>query len=123
MLRSLLKMLRLAVLLATVPVAASHAVPVVRIASMLTQPIYVASPPGDERLFVVERGGTVRILQGEQVLPTAFLDISDRVDQQGEGGLMSIAFAPDYASSRAFYLFYTTTGNPLTTRISRFRAN
>ena len=116
-------MLPWALLLATLPVAASHAVSTVRVAEGLNQPTYVAAPAGDERLFVVERGGTIRILQDGSVLPTAFLDISDRVDQQGEGGLLSIAFAPDYASSRVFYLFYTAPGNPLIIRISRFRTN
>jgi glucose/arabinose dehydrogenase len=96
-------------------------VPVARVASGLAAPTYVAAPAGDDRLFVVERGGTIRILQGSQILPTPFLDISDRVNDTGEAGLLGLAFAPDYASSRAFYVFYSALGNG--TRISRFRAN
>jgi glucose/arabinose dehydrogenase len=120
--RQLLPLGLLAALL-TVPAASSHAVPVVRIAAGLSAPIYLAAPEGDDRLFIVERGGTIRIRQGAQLLATPFLDISDRVDDQGEGGLLGLAFAPDYATSRAFYLYYTADGNPLTSRISRFRAN
>ncbi|HEX2485179.1 MAG TPA: PQQ-dependent sugar dehydrogenase [Myxococcota bacterium] len=103
--------------------APAAAIPVVRVASGLSSPIYAASPPGDPRLFIVERGGVIRILEGGAILPTAFLDIHERVDTGGEGGLLSIAFAPDYATSRAFYVYYTTDGNPMTSRISRFRAN
>ena len=60
------------------------------------------------------------------VLPTPFLDISDRVNVgggNGEGGLLGLAFPSDYGSTRAFYVYYTTSGSPLTSRISRFRAN
>jgi len=95
-----------------------------RVLSGLSQPMFVASPPDDPRLFIVERGGTIRIFDGTQLLEPPFLDISGRVDSQGEGGLLGLAFAPDYATSRAFYVYYTADGDngPLESRVSRFRA-
>ena len=71
-------------------------------------PVYVTSPPGDKsRLFVVEQGGTVRVVKGGKPLGTPFLDVSDKITTGGEQGLLSIAFAPDYASSGLFYVYYT----------------
>ena len=88
-------------------------------------PIFVAAPAGDPRLFVVERGGTIRIFEGGELLDPPFLDISNRVDDGNEGGLLSVAFPADYATTRAFYVYYTADGSAPTqpqSRISRFRA-
>ena len=69
-------------------------------------PIYVTGAPGDAgRLFVVERGGRIQVLRGG--VKREFLDISAKVTTAGEGGLLSMAFAPDYASSGRFYVYYT----------------
>ena len=78
-------------------------------------PVYVTSPPGDpSRLFVVERGGTVRVVKDGVVLPTPFLDVSGEISTQDERGLLSIAFAPDYAISGLVYAFGTLTNGTLT---------
>jgi glucose/arabinose dehydrogenase len=71
------------------------------------QPTYLTAPRGDRRRFVVEREGTIRIVQRGQVLAQPFLDISDRVTTGGESGLLSMAFAGDYSSSRRFFVYYT----------------
>jgi glucose/arabinose dehydrogenase len=71
------------------------------------EPTYVTAPPGDRRRFVVEREGTIRVVQGGRVLDSPFLDIRDRVTTGGESGLLSMAFARDYASSRRFWVYYT----------------
>jgi glucose/arabinose dehydrogenase len=89
-------------------------------------PIFVAAPAGDPRLFVVERGGKIRIFLGGVLLEPPFLDISDRVNASNEGGLLSVAFPQDYADSRAFYVYYTADGvggNALQSRISRFHVS
>ena len=66
-----------------------------------SSPIFVTAPPGDNsRLFVVERAGTIRVLQGGRKLGRPFLDISSNVRTDSERGLLSMAFAPDYATSR-----------------------
>ena len=77
------------------------------IASDLAFPVGLTSPPGDPRLFVVERGGTVRVIQGGTVLPDPFLDLSAKVSTEGEQGLLGLAFFPDYASSGRFVVHYS----------------
>src|SRR4051812_9348724 len=71
-------------------------------------PIFVTSPPGDPRLFVVERGGTIQVLHDGT--STQFLDISARTTNDGERGLLSMAFDPNYASNGLFYVDYTGDG-------------
>ena len=72
------------------------------------EPVYVTSPPGDRaRQFVVEQGGRVMVVREGRKLRTPFLDIGDQVTAGGEQGLLSVAFAPDYASSGLFYVYFT----------------
>jgi glucose/arabinose dehydrogenase len=71
-------------------------------------PLHVAAPPGDtRRVFVVEQGGTVRVVRAGKRLSRPFLDVRSKVIAGGEQGLLSIAFAPDYAKTRRFYVNYT----------------
>ncbi|MDQ3647842.1 MAG: PQQ-dependent sugar dehydrogenase [Actinomycetota bacterium] len=102
---SLLPLLALLAALSAAPASAEvNRAPV----GTFTNPIFLLSPPGDTaRLFVVERAGRVRISQGGATLPTPFLDISAGVSTAGEGGLLSLAFPPDYATSGRFYLYFT----------------
>ncbi|KQQ86540.1 sorbosone dehydrogenase family protein [Massilia sp. Leaf139] len=72
-----------------------------------TNPTFVTAPPGDTRLFVVERRGVIRIVQGGVTLTQPWLDISPNVFTGGEGGLLSMAFDPDFARNGYFYLYYT----------------
>jgi len=66
----------------------------------LDQPMFLSSPPGDTtRIFVAERPGRIRVVQNGAVLATPFLDISARVATQGERGLLSFAFHPQYAQN------------------------
>src|SRR5262245_26629426 len=70
-------------------------------------PLYVTAPPGDSRrVFVVEQAGVVRVLEDGKELGTPFLDIHRLVLSGGEQGLLSLAFAPDYAKSGLFYVMY-----------------
>lgn len=63
---------------------------------------------GDDRLFVVEQAGVVKILNADgSVNASPFLDISSIVGSGGERGLLGLAFAPDYATSGRFYVNYT----------------
>jgi glucose/arabinose dehydrogenase len=71
-------------------------------------PVYVTSPPGDaRRIMVVEQGGTIRVVRGGRKLAQPFLDIRSRVVSGGEQGLLSMAFARDYASSHRFWVYFT----------------
>jgi glucose/arabinose dehydrogenase len=72
------------------------------------QPDYITQPPGSEDLYVVEREGTVRIVRDGEVVSKPALDIADQVGSDGEEqGLLSIAFPPDFQSSRLVYAYYT----------------
>ena len=73
-----------------------------------TEPIFMSQPPGEgEDLYVVERAGTIRVLGADGKLARdPFLDISADVNIEGESGLFSVAFAPDYAKSGLFYVAY-----------------
>lgn len=85
----------------------NHGVGLKRIGSF-DSPTYVTGAPGFPKLlFVVEQPGRVEVLRGGRRLHHAFLDISDLVGYGGERGLLSIAFPPDYARSRRFYVYYT----------------
>lgn len=67
----------------------------------------VTAPPSDpERVFVVEQRGVVDVLQQGRLLAEPFLDLSHVIIADGEKGLLSLAFAPDYAASGRFYVFY-----------------
>jgi glucose/arabinose dehydrogenase len=63
---------------------------------------------GSGRIFIVEKPGRIRIVQNDQLLPDAFLDITDRVGSSGsEQGLLGLAFHPQYVSNGWFYVNYT----------------
>ena len=65
---------------------------------------------GDDRLFVVEQGGRIKIINNDgTVNPTPFLNISSKISTGGERGLLGLAFAPDYETSGRFYVNYTNT--------------
>ena len=78
------------------------------VSTSLDYPVDLVSPPADTaRLFVVEKGGVVRIVKSGVLLATPFLDVSSLVSTGGEQGLLSMAFAPDYSTSHRFYISYT----------------
>jgi len=86
----------------------------------LHQPLDLAAPSGDSRLFVVERGGTVLVFDHAGAFRDTFLDIRDEVLVGGERGLLGLAFSPDYAASGRFYVSYTgLTGD---SQLVRYRA-
>src|SRR5207247_3581015 len=97
-------------------------VPVVT--SGLVSPLYLTAPPGDvQRLFIVEQPGRIRIVQNGALLPTPFLDITDRVESGGEEGLLSVAFHPNYGTNHYLYVDYThrnAAGDTLYTLIERY---
>ncbi len=83
-----------------------------RIASQISSPIFVTAPRGDERLYVVERAGLIRVQQAGQWLAVPFVDLSALVAPiTGEFGLLSLAFPPDVANSRVCFVFYTARSN------------
>ncbi|MEA2361590.1 MAG: hypothetical protein QOD71_735, partial [Thermoleophilaceae bacterium] len=95
-------------LLAVAP--AAGAAPSLQDAGTFDTPMFATAPRADaSSLYVVERGGTIRIRRGGTTLPTPFLDISSEIDDDpaSEGGLASLAFPTDYSTSGLFYVFMT----------------
>ena len=91
------------------------------VATGLTSPLYVTSPPGDPRLFVVEQNGRVRIVANGTLVAPPFLDLRSRVSFGGERGLLSIAFHPQYATNGFFFVNFTDTRGD--TRVERFHVS
>ncbi len=91
-------------------------------ATGLDRPVKITSA-GDDRLFVVEQEGVIRIVNADgTVNSTPFLDITSKVITIGgigdERGLLGLTFHPDYATNDYFYVNYiNTSGN---TVVSRF---
>jgi glucose/arabinose dehydrogenase len=84
-------------------------------------PTYVTHAPGaTDFLYVVEQGGTVRVVDHGNVQGQPFLDISGRVSSGGERGLLSIAFDPHYGRNHRLYAYYTNRGGKI--EIDEFRA-
>jgi len=82
---------------------------------------------GDDRLFVVERGGRIRIINADGTLrPTPFLDITSKISSatEGEEGLLGLAFSPKYKSDGKFYVDYTGfLSGQLTTFIQEYKVS
>ncbi len=76
---------------------------------------------GSGRLFVVEQGGRVRVVQGGKLLAGSFLDVSAKVDTNGERGLLGLAFHPDFASNGRLFIHYTRGDGDVV--VSRLTAN
>lgn len=79
-----------------------------RVASGLSRTVYATAAPGDpSKLFVVEQGGRIKIVENGSVLATPFLDISSMVSSGNEQGLLGLTFDPNYQTNRKFYVDYT----------------
>lgn len=91
------------------------------VAEGFNQPVDITHANDDTgTLYVAEKVGTIRRIVDSERVEEPFLDISDRVGSDGyEQGLLGIAFPPDYAESRVFYVNYTDAEG--TTFVSRFR--
>ena len=77
------------------------------IAAGFSSPLDLEQPDdGSGRLFVVEQGGKIRILQNGTIASQPFLDIGSKITTGGEMGLLGVTFHPNFASSRKFYVNY-----------------
>jgi len=87
------------------------------------QPVALLQAPRDSaRWFVVEKGGVVRIFANDEntLSSSIFLDISGITNASAEGGLLGMAFDPEFPLVPEAYVSYTQTGSPLVSYISRF---
>ncbi|MEZ5965723.1 MAG: PQQ-dependent sugar dehydrogenase [Planctomycetota bacterium] len=104
--------------------AAQPRLSVVRVATGLSRPVFVTTPPGDlDRLFVIEQHtGLVRVIKRGTLLPTPFLNVFPRILTGSERGLLGLAFDPLYATNGYFYLSYTRAGDGASI-LERFRVS
>jgi glucose/arabinose dehydrogenase len=78
------------------------------LASGLSKPVFVATAnDGTGRLFIVEKTGRIRILQGGVIKTTPFLSIAGQVSGGSEQGLLGLAFHPSYKLNRKLYVNFT----------------
>jgi len=83
----------------------THLQPVI---SGLSFPVdFQISRDGTGRFFIVEQGGTIRIVKGKKLLATPFLDIHNIIESGGEKGLLGVAFHPQYKTNGRFFVNYT----------------
>jgi glucose/sorbosone dehydrogenase len=77
----------------------------------LKNPAFLTQPPGPgSQLYVVQKGGVIRIIANDRLAPRPFLDVRSLVKSHGVGGdpgMASVAFPPDYRSSGVLYVTYT----------------
>jgi glucose/arabinose dehydrogenase len=105
------------------PRAASAAPELVPFGTFST-PLYVTAPPNDyRRVFVVERTGRIQLVKDGTTLSEPFLDMSAAVDVTLEGGLITIAFPPNYRGRGRFYVLYTDSVGIRVAEIQRSKSN
>lgn len=120
--RLLLPVLAIAILAFATPAQAESLIEVGNGADWGSTPVHLTAPLNDPRVFVVERGGDIRIVESGAVRSTPFVSIPN-VDTVGERGLLSLAFAPDYAASGLFYVFVSLEGTPSTLNIFEYKVS
>ena len=87
---------------------AASSIKLVPVLSGLDSPVFVThADDGSNRLFVVEQGGVIKVVQPGSSSPTVFLDIGARMLFGGEQGLLGLAFHPDFPSNKRFFVDYT----------------
>lgn len=94
----------------------------VPVATGLDRPLGLAAYPGQAGTFlVIEQAGRVRVLRNGAIENRDFLDLRGEIASGGEQGLLGMAFAPDFPSSRrVFFSFTNRSGDSV---IARFRAS
>lgn len=103
------------------PFSFAQSIGLTTFATGFSAPVDMAHPPGDERMFVVQQSGAIRILNPNGTInATNFLTLtSATISSGGERGLLGLAFHPNYANNGYFYVNYTnTSGNTVIARYS-----
>ena len=92
-------------------------------ANDFVQPLFLThAGDGSDRIFVVEKMGRIKVMPNrDDAVATDFLDLRDRVNDSGDGGLLSVAFHPEHSTNSLFYVYYTF-GN-FFSRLSKFRVS
>ena len=96
------------------------------ITGLSNTPVYLThAKDGSRRLFIVEQGGVIKVLQPGSTTPTVFMDIDARVLSGGERGLLGLAFHPDFKNNHYFFVYYNreTDGQTLVSRFTAINNN
>lgn len=89
----------------------------------LSSPLLVTNAgDGSRRLFIVERGGIIKVANAGSPQTADFMNITTKVLSGGERGLLGLAFHPDFENNRYFFVNYTRVGDGATV-IARYTAN
>src|SRR5690242_4195928 len=78
---------------------------------------------GSGRLFLVQQNGIIRLMRNGALLAAPFLDIQNKTHQDGERGLLGLAFPPGFGASQRFYVDYTDLNGDTTIALYRVSAN
>jgi len=92
-----------------------------RVGTGFTQPLFVAGIPGTDRVVVLQKGGRARVLNPETgaIESVDFLNVSTEITTDSERGLLGLAFSPNFAADRTFYVNLTNLAGD--TEIRRYR--
>jgi uncharacterized protein (TIGR03437 family) len=106
--------------------SAQTAIQLISVLSGLSNPVFVTNArDGSNRLFIVERSGKIKILPPGATATTEFIDLSAKIatgSGNDERGLLGLAFHPQYAANRRFFVNYTRRGDGATV-VSEFKAS
>lgn len=96
---------------ASTPSIAQTRIKLEAVATAINTPLAMVQPAGDNRMFIIEQNGRVKILEGGKVLPNPFLDIRSKIKPLlhdfDERGLLGIAFHPKFKDNGKFYVAYS----------------
>lgn len=100
--------------------APAFALQAVALQGSFAQPVFLTAPAGDARIFVVEKGGVIKVIAGG--VASTYLDISARVNAAGERGLLGLAFDPGFSTNGRFYVNYIDETAQHNTVVAAFTA-
>jgi len=119
---ALLAIFATSIVVPAVASAATYRLVLARITTGLASPTQVTNAgDGTNRLFIVEKRGTIRVLDKGVLKPGYFMDIRGLVADSGEQGLLGLAFHPDFETNRMLFVYYTRNGGDIV--ITRFTTN
>jgi glucose/arabinose dehydrogenase len=108
-----------------IPLAVVPGFTAMRVASGLTQPVFVTAPPGDvNHIYIVEQTGLILSLDLGTGQLSTFFTLQGLTSTSGEQGLLGMAFDPNYATNGKFYLDFTVPGGAFgngVTHVSQFQ--
>jgi glucose/arabinose dehydrogenase len=93
------------------------------VVSGLSSPVFVTNAhDGTNRLFIVEQGGLIKVLQPGATTPTVFANLTTFVTSGGERGLLGLTFHPQFQTNRRFFVYFTRAGDAAI-QVSEFKAS